>query len=173
MSKGLPIHTGYMYRAFESAFRLAENLRDTLADYQVSPETLVGTGLSGALVVPRIAEHMGLSWLIVRKKGDGSHSLGAAEGTLGGSWLFVDDCIDSGATYKRVYRAVQGICREHEFTTKHLGAWLYQGDSFKQPSWIAEWCEEPPAPPAPSLEAFDPAYMRDYLSILTKTRSQR
>src|SRR5215472_3764911 len=58
----------------------------------VSYDTMVGTGMSGALVVPVIARALRKNWLIVRKPGDHHHHGNAlAQGHLGDRWIAVDD----------------------------------------------------------------------------------
>lgn len=65
-------------------------------------DTLVGTGLSGALVVPTLAREMGKEFVIVRKEFDDSHHGGEVVGVLGHRWVFVDDFVSSGDTRRRV-----------------------------------------------------------------------
>jgi orotate phosphoribosyltransferase-like protein len=96
-------------------------------------DTLVGTGLSGALMVPRLAEAINKNWLIVRKPGENSHSSYKVEGTLGKRWLFVDDCVDSGATYRYVCEQVKEICTKKEFRCTNAGIFTYQyGGNFRK-----------------------------------------
>lgn len=114
-------------------------------DYNTDFDTLVGTGLSGALVVPTLARNMGKSWAIVRKRNDGSHAQDAGrfdrrpliEGRIGRRWLFVDDQIDSGITLKRVGEAVASFVKWYNsqesnwnvnyepFSTQYVGYYLY------------------------------------------------
>jgi hypoxanthine phosphoribosyltransferase len=97
-------------------------------------DTLVGTGLSGSLVVPRLADVLGCHWLVLRKETDVSHTLKQGEGTLGAGWLFVDDLIDSGRTYNRCRDVVAEIAKDYEWTTVHLGSFLYRDGIFCDPS---------------------------------------
>lgn len=73
-------------------------------------DTLVGTGMSGTLIVPRLAERLGLFWGVVRKPGVSSHagSTTRYEGQMGRRWAFVDDFISSGDTMFRVLDEVEG-----------------------------------------------------------------
>lgn len=139
----LELKAGYMRRAFEAADQIAANLRECLDAYNITYDTLVGTGLSGSLVVPRVAEALGLDWMIVRKSGDGSHSNQPAEGSLGARWLFVDDCTDSGNTYKRVYRVIEELAAVRSHVTEHVGAYMYQGDYYENSTWITERLDPP------------------------------
>lgn len=102
--------------------------RRMLETYPIDHDTLVGTGLSGALVVPWLARSVGKSWLLVRKEGDYSHSAHQVEGSIGKRWLFVDDFIDSGETFGRCIDAIAGECsrRHHgERMPELVGAFLY------------------------------------------------
>lgn len=81
-------------------------------------DTIIGTGMSGCLVVPRLAADLGLHWAVVRKPDVKSHSSKAVEGRVGKRWVFVDDFVSSGATYQRVRETVakhQFIAKGHSF----------------------------------------------------------
>jgi hypothetical protein len=121
----LDLTSGYMGRAWtpQAIGRDAERLLKDV-DY----DTLVGTGLSGALVVPYLARRLGKRALIIRKPGEGSHSSIKAEGTLGHRWIFVDDFISTGDTFFRVLSTIKDIVRAYadEFETEHVGDLLYQ-----------------------------------------------
>lgn len=105
---------------------VADQMRSQVTD---DYDTLVGTGLSGALVIPPLAEALGKKWLVVRKPEDGSHASYPAEGQLGRRWIFVDDLISSGKTKRRVLDAVATIVadgwRNGEWETAYVGDYLY------------------------------------------------
>lgn len=97
-------------------------------------DTLVGTGLSGALLLPKIANALKVDYLIVRKENDGSHSGNTAEGHLGNRWMFFDDLIDGANTFNRVYKAVNKIVEKENQKSgwqrtihkiEFVGAYLY------------------------------------------------
>lgn len=100
-------------------------------------DTLVGTGLSGALLLPKIANALKVDYLIVRKENDGSHSGNIAEGHLGNRWMFFDDLIDGGTTFNRVYKAVNKIVKKENESRwanrsvhkiEFAGAYLYNSN---------------------------------------------
>lgn len=96
--------------------------------YRVGPlvfDTLVGTGLSGTLLLERLATHLKCNWLAIRKKNDNSHSSCIAEGHLGERWIFFDDFIGSGTTLKYVHKTVDSLCALHDFHSEFVGAYLY------------------------------------------------
>lgn len=88
-------------------------------------DTLVGTGLSGTIVVPMLARHLGKHFLIIRKDNDGSHSDLPAEGTLGKRWVFVDDFIETGMTLGRVWNKVHKLSAEADFESEFVGVAEY------------------------------------------------
>lgn len=92
---------------------------------QVKFDTIVGTGLSGSLVIPMLARRLRRKWAIVRKDGEQRHSSYQIEGEIGDRWIFVDDLIASGRTLRRVQEVVQEEFRIREAQTTYVGAWLY------------------------------------------------
>src|SRR5690242_12227601 len=69
--------------------RAGRGARVIVTDNQV--DTLVGSGLSGTLVVPSLARACDVPfWAIVRKEKT-THTSRLVEGAIGDRWLFVDD----------------------------------------------------------------------------------
>lgn len=124
---------GYMPRAFDDPARLASDATRDLAG--VNFDTIVGRGLSGALVIPMLAGALDKHWLIIRKPDDSTHSWQPAEGVLGERWIFVDDFIDTGSTLCATHEGVQnvyrdfGSCRNESAPPTFVGAWTYEDDS--------------------------------------------
>lgn len=124
----------YISRVYD-AKSLIKDAKEDLSS--VKFDTIVGTGLSGGLIVPRLAEALKVKWAIVRREGDSSHSPSKIEGYLGRRWLFVDDLIDSGVTYGRVKKVVREEAAStrvwndktedyaYGWKTKHIGSWCY------------------------------------------------
>lgn len=123
----LKVGGGYISAAFNPAADLAASA--AIALHGIDFDTMVGTGLSGALVVPRLAEALGKRWMVVRKPNDGSHSAQRGEGMLGRRWVFVDDFISTGATYFRVCKTIG----DFPFDTAHVGSYLYEAARFEGP----------------------------------------
>lgn len=119
----MEIRSSYLENAHRHPSTLAREARKHLES--VKFDTLVGTGLSGALVIPGLARELGVAWLIVRKDDDGSHSWQRVEGTIGAHWLFVDDFISSGATRERVINRMEQAAVRHGFATTYAGDYLY------------------------------------------------
>jgi len=73
---------------------------------------LVATGISGIVFGTSLSDMMNLPLAVVRKESDRSCSGKRVEGpdkTYGGDplyWVFVDDLISSGTTYRRVLNAM-------------------------------------------------------------------
>lgn len=116
-------HASYMGHAFQPAHVIIDRAHTFLDG--VDFDTLVGTGLSGALVVPLLAREFRCNWAIVRKKGDRSHSSAPLEGFIGRRWVLVDDLVDSGDTARRVADEVHNYAMLRDFPTEFLGAYLY------------------------------------------------
>ncbi|HDZ37790.1 MAG TPA: hypothetical protein ENH62_05835 [Marinobacter sp.] len=95
---------------------------------KVEFDGLVGTGLSGTVVVPVLAYLMKKRFAIVRKKDDmGHHSSEMVESGLhaGDRWIFVDDFTFSGNTRKRVLKE---ISKHHGELANGAGKLTYVGD---------------------------------------------
>lgn len=125
MANTMRFHSSYMSRAFANIDDIAATMRQQLLRHGVKYDTLVGTGLSGSLVVPTLARAFNVHWAIVRKN-DGSHSGNSFEGEIGQRWLFVDDFIDSGATANRVKDIIAVTARQNGHTTEYVGTYEYQ-----------------------------------------------
>lgn len=101
----------------------------------VKYDAIVGTGLSGTIFTARVAPGLGKTFAIVRKKDDKStHSGTKVEGIVGKRWVFADDFISSGATFKRVMEMMQKYHPNAEF----VGAYEYERENFSD----ARECEE-------------------------------
>jgi adenine/guanine phosphoribosyltransferase-like PRPP-binding protein len=131
----------YMRAAFDNLGPLVRGARDDLEG--VDFDTIVSTGLSGALVVPYLARRLGKDFAIVRKPQDGTHDYRSIAGRLGKRWLFVDDFISTGKTRKRVQKIVEAyiaewnqgyqLTGEDQFTTTFVGTYEYNSGTFE--SW--------------------------------------
>lgn len=111
-------------------------------------DTVVGTGVSGTLAVVNLARDLGIDYLIVRKDTENTHSSLPVEGRLGKNWVFVDDCVSSGATFARVWDVMRGI-QQGGFTSCFKGVFLYNDweyEDFLKPRGnqrrISEWLTE-------------------------------
>lgn len=119
----------YSNGPFGNPDRLAEIAKVVLAN--VDYDTMIGTGLSGSLVVPALARALGKQWAIIRKTGESSHSAKPFEGQIGDRYIFVDDFIASGATRDRVTSAVADIAeRWGEQYPMFVGSYLYDEPAY-------------------------------------------
>ncbi|QNJ57092.1 phosphoribosyl transferase [Gordonia phage Rabbitrun] len=87
-------------------------------------DTVVGIGVSGAVALPVTSLATGKRMLVLRKPGVSAHST-SHTGSLGRSWVFVDDFIGGGSTFENVRAQVEDLARRHKFTTSFVGAFLY------------------------------------------------
>ena len=116
----------YMIEAFEPDLNPIVKLVRRQTRGVVRFDTIVGTGLSGALIVPTVARALGKRWAIVRKQDDRStHSSYRVEGEIGKRWLFLDDTIASGATRGHVRKQIAKLAEQHKFETEFVGTVTY------------------------------------------------
>ena len=117
--------TYYMDEAVFSLAEVIETAKKRLAG--VDCDTLVGTGFSGAIVIPSLALAMGKKFVLVRKDNDDSHhGKGRLVGEVGSKWVFVDDFVASGQTRSRVIEKVERWSQDHDCVTKYVGQYTYQ-----------------------------------------------
>lgn len=87
-------------------------------------DLIVGTGLSGALMVPLLARATKKRFVIVRK-GESTHSTSAIEGyaEFQDRWIFVDDFMETGSTRKRVQALIDQELNKgrHQLSLKYVG----------------------------------------------------
>lgn len=151
--KFIDLRPFYMSAAFTNPVDRLHEMRLALGKAGVKMsdfDTLVGTGLSGALVIPALAHALSKEFLIIRKPKDVSHSgemIGA--GRLGEKWLFVDDFISTGTTLHRVKDAVDTIVKQHDsrnlnkFATTYIGSYEYRWRRFTPPSYYKTTTKTP------------------------------
>jgi hypothetical protein len=95
-------NVSYSHEAFASSLdHIIYNFLAVTQDVQVG--SLVGRGLSGALVIPTVARTLGIPFAIMRKNDESSHgSPGGIEGTITDNWVFFDDFVETGKTFQEV-----------------------------------------------------------------------
>lgn len=69
-------------------------------------DTFVGRGISGTIAAFELARHFNKTWVAVRKPEEKRNSINKWEGILGAKYIFVDDFIASGKTFKACYSAI-------------------------------------------------------------------
>ena len=81
------------------------------------------TGMSGALVGAPVAIRLGIPLVVVRKPGDLSHSsrLMINGGAAHGKYLFLDDFISIGMTFRRIHRFMADLK-----SAEYAGSYLYE-----------------------------------------------
>jgi orotate phosphoribosyltransferase len=124
----LRLHASYLDTAINDPAKIIRNASEKLWD--VEYDTLIGTGLSGALILPQLASALGRKFAVVRKA-DQSHSDVRVEGNIGDRWVFLDDLICSGDTLRRVHSEIAAISRHYSHTTEFVGAYLYCGNFYR------------------------------------------
>lgn len=120
--------TGYMDAGVFDLGRVVNTAMNDLADVEF--DTFVGIGMSGAVVIPMLAWHMDKHYVIVRKEDDDSHHGGSVPfGLMGERFIFFDDFISSGRTFKEARRTLnQAMLRRDDVdNTTMVGIYEYQG----------------------------------------------
>ncbi|MGH3956443.1 MAG: phosphoribosyltransferase [Mycobacterium sp.] len=135
--------SSYMGGGQYNPAELIARAREQFEQQGVECDTLVGTGLSGALVVPQMARELGKEWLIVRKPNEGTHSSRPVEGYLGRRWLFVDDGIQSGKTFRRVFDTIAELPETASYYWRMLGCTEFAGAYFYTSATYGDYWEEP------------------------------
>lgn len=138
--KSVNFESGYFNEVWNPV-PVAKRMKEQLKD--VEYDTIVGTGLSGGLIVPYLAREFHKRALIVRKKGASSHSSSMLEGRLGTRWLFVDDFTESGESHDRVEIIINTYAARHNnertsFETTHVGDYYYHYDELELHNGEAE-----------------------------------
>jgi adenine/guanine phosphoribosyltransferase-like PRPP-binding protein len=94
---------------------------------------VVGTGLSGSLVVPSLALHLDWPFVIVRKKNDDSHSHRLAEGNCSFKhYIFIDDFVSEGYTFSRVFNS----CNRLPGSPQPIGAVFYRSVGYRENNFL-------------------------------------
>lgn len=120
--------TWYMDQAVFDLAKVIETAKDRLEG--VEYDTLVGTGFSGAIVIPSLALALGKKFVLIRKETDDSHhGKGRLVGELGERWIFVDDFISSGRTRDRVIEKIKEAKSEtgRKVFSTLVGQYMYNG----------------------------------------------
>jgi orotate phosphoribosyltransferase len=112
--------TSWLEHAWDSEVTMVERFQG-IVPKDVEFNTLVGTGLSGGLIVPVLARMLNVDFAIVRKEGVSNHGHYDVEGVIGDKWLFVDDLICTGASLRKVHRKMEDCSKNTQF----MGVYLY------------------------------------------------
>jgi len=168
----------YCRQAFGDLGELAQRMTETLIHRRGFPsirpwthrvkeapdwtfDTMIGTGLSGAMVIPSIARILNVRWALVRKPSESTHSPLPIEGEIGARWLFVDDFTITRATQRHVIGTVVQVCA----STRFIGTYMYQRDYF-EPAHVAldytenvncPCCEDSRAEPGKGVASLPPS----------------
>lgn len=137
------IESSNYFESIRDLSRIVTNFKRIMPS-NVEYDTIVGTGLSGAIVVPILATACDKNFFIVRKPNVSSHSMNVGEGTIGRRWIFVDDFISTGESRERCKAAIEYFIRRHwqdyyysddaeDFKSEYVGSYQYERNSFIDP----------------------------------------
>lgn len=94
-------------------------------------DTLIGTGLSGGMIVPLMGKSMHKHYALMRKPNDGSHaSYSHYAGKIGTRFVFVDDFISTGHTWNRVLTQLHDVAASNPgHPLEYVGTLTYSDSS--------------------------------------------
>lgn len=123
----LRFETHYMDNAVFDLVDVLKEAVEELTPHFDEFDTLVGTGFSGALVIPALALKLGKDFVLIRKEDDDSHHGGGElVGRLGRRWIFVDDFSATGQTRRRVTQKIEETAKINGFETTHVANYFYE-----------------------------------------------
>jgi hypothetical protein len=112
-------------KGMDSVRTLTSRLR--AASHGIRYDTIVGIGISGAMVVPAIGRSMRKNWALIRKDGEYNHAGNASfEGVIGKRFIIVDDFVSSGATVAVILAKLAKVAAEYGTPRPAFaGVWEY------------------------------------------------
>jgi hypoxanthine phosphoribosyltransferase len=131
-------HLSYSTMGMRPCRELAVDMRAAIPTR--SYDTMIGIGISGALVVPAMGRHLRKNWALARKSGDGSHAGDTPfEGRIGSRVLIVDDWVDSGATVAVILGKLAEAARQYGRPVPEvIGIFEYQKTRFQNMATLAD-----------------------------------
>lgn len=104
------VRSSFMTSVFDAGRREEAILNATVAlsSLPLNNLTLVGTGLSGAMMLTLLSHHTKTPCTLVRKKNSSSHSNLEIEGEMDfDDYVIIDDQIDTGATIEHITNVIK------------------------------------------------------------------
>ena len=114
---------------------------------EVKFDTFVTIGLSGATAGGILAHALGKNLYVIRKQEDSTHDNITGFGVMGTQWVFLDDFVSSGRTYKNVIKRLSELHKDGTFSDyewkggdvvrqdhplpEHVGGYFYNQGEFK------------------------------------------
>lgn len=134
-------HASYLNDLIPRNFTATVNdMAEMIRKYFPTATAVAGRGLSGAMLVPALATHLGVEWIICRK-GEKNHSSYNAEisrfdDKVPLQVVFVDDLIESGETLRGTMEVARAAAARFEnLRPEFIGAALYEdevGDRYEE-----------------------------------------
>lgn len=113
-------HIGYL----DDIGQTVRNTTETLKPFKSRFDCIVATGMSGALVASPVAIRLHRPLVIIRKPSDDCHDgsdIIHMEG-IGKRWLFLDDFMSMGGTFRRVRERMKDL---YAIETRYVGSYFY------------------------------------------------
>ncbi len=136
---------GYMDYFYRPSIEQIETWSELIIEHAPNVNGLVGTGMSGSLVIPVLAQYMEIDYVILRRENDSSHSDSKWNGKMGDRLVIVDDFVESGRTLERLLRAISkeqahmSLGTIFQFPVEVLGMLCYQDDDWRPNTGRGLW----------------------------------
>jgi adenine/guanine phosphoribosyltransferase-like PRPP-binding protein len=119
----------YLQKFFQNPAEVVAWVADELKPHLGEFDAIAFRGMSGAMVAPAVAMQLGVPFVLVRKKGDGSHSSCEVEAlwTTGLRYVIVDDLVSSGTTV----HAIQDQLAESGAVCVGISLWYNQATHWR------------------------------------------
>lgn len=136
---------GYMDSFYRPSTEQIEIWSEIIIEHAANVNGLVGTGMSGSLVIPLLAQYMEVDYVLLRRENDSSHSDSRWNGKMGDRLVIVDDFVESGKTLERLLRAISkeqvymSMGRLYEFPVEVAGMLCYQDDAWRRNTGHGFW----------------------------------
>jgi adenine/guanine phosphoribosyltransferase-like PRPP-binding protein len=113
-------HIGYL----DDISHTVRQTTETLRPFKSRFDCIVATGMSGALVASPVAIRLHRPLVILRKPSDDCHDGSDIinPGGIGKRWLFLDDFMSLGSTFRRVRGRMTDL---YFIETRHIGSYFY------------------------------------------------
>jgi adenine/guanine phosphoribosyltransferase-like PRPP-binding protein len=136
----MSIHTQYLTTIFDRD-EFAAAIRAAMDDLSgVAFDSIAVSGNSGAIFGGALSVAMNKALFLVRKPRENSHSDYPVEGDSGArAYLFVDDCVASGATLRRVHQKMA----DHFPDAVFVGTYTYRFDCSRGRKFVSAADEAP------------------------------
>ena len=122
-------HSGWLRPVYdpEELRDVVYSISDEINKLATRPAFIAVRGVSGVSVGAAVSFHASIPLVVVRKSDENTHSSGTVQGLdeLHGSYVIVDDLIDSGATVRAIVNELESDCDNYNNSNEPIAVILY------------------------------------------------